>query len=187
MHFSGFSSIVSISYWKTSLNLCGTSWGTREPGSSCSHRSSSLFLKCKIYLSLQKVCGRLGGGPAGPLCVCETSLLQACLCVFAGAACAGSSSQCSHTNPNSLSFALRFCRGMVLPAVALTLVFCLLWSLLCWLLSSSACLTPPPVRGIQTQTLSWRIAWTGWSPGCPKTKVPLRTSQTTAVWRAPGQ
>lgn len=44
-----------------------------------------------------------------------------------------------------------------------------------------------PVRGIQTQTLRWRIVWMGWSRGCPKAKVLPRISQMTAAWRVPGQ
>lgn len=66
-------------------------------------------------------------------------------------------------------------------------------NLLCHLISPLHPLTcfpiydSSPVRGIQTPTLRWRIVWTGWSPGCPKAKVPPRTYQMTAASRAPGQ
>lgn len=126
----------------------------------------SLFLKCKIYqpgssnwspllLELWSFCRRFVDASVADLLdlfwqrqqedVCVKRLFCRHVCVFAGAACAGFSSQSSHTNPNSLSLTLRFCRGMVLPAVALTLssVFFSLYFadffllLLVWLLPQS--------------------------------------------------
>lgn len=160
-------------------------------------------LQCDVYIYTPS---------RGHVCVFTGALWADCMCCLASRINA-TIPLCFHTNTCSLYYIVCFHSYwelqehfyqcwlsfhniyVTLPCRMAVTDFFLLFSvhnLLCHVISPLFPLTcisvsdSSPVRGLQTQTLRWRIVWTGWSHGCPKAKVPPRTSQMMAASRAPG-